>query len=230
MVQEVKLKMLLFCMDARIRSYRMASGMGYQVSLPGMNIYLTSGQLTALSSVYDFLFCKTDKSYDLDIRLTRNPFTSYVMKDKMLAGPEDGLTNISYGQFIMLQTWQQQMKKDFNTALDNFLAVIWKEGSFSISEEGGAELFKEVDSVVKTVMFWFFLGSMRFIQEKFPRVFSGTGNNGGDVFDIQQRIVDELASGDVTKKEQVKDCLLYDALYTLEMAIERDEKMKQKNN
>ena len=45
----------------------------------------------------------------------------------------------------------------------------------------------------------------------------------------EMHIVDEIASGDVTKKEQVKHCLLYDALYTLEMAIERDEKMKQKN-
>ena len=36
-----------------------------------------------------------------------------------------------------------------------------------------------------------------------------------------------MASGDVTKKEQVKQSLLYDALYTLEVAIEKEEKKKQ---
>lgn len=229
-VQEAKLKMLLFCLGGRIRGYRRATGNGYAVSLPGTNVYLTPEQLTVLSAVYDFLFCETDKGCDLDIRLTRNPFPVYVLKDRTLTGPEDGLTNVSYGQFIMLQSWQQQMKNDFNMALDNFLSVIWKDGNFSISEDGPAELIKEVDPAVKTVMFWFFLGSMRFIQEKFSRVFPGSGNSEvDDIFDIQQRIVDEMASGDVTKKEQVKHCLLYDALYTLEMAIERDEKMKQKN-
>lgn len=229
-VQEAKLKMLLFCMGVRIRSYHRATGDGYAVSLPEGKAYLTPEQLTALSAVYDFLFCETGKGYDLDIRLTKNPFPLYVTNSMALAGPEDGLTNISYGQFIMLQSWQQQLKNDFETALDNFLSVIWKDSMFTISEDGSATWFKDVDPAVKTVMFWFFLGSMRFIQEKFPHVFSGTGEgDGGDVFDMQQRIVDEMASGDVTKKEQVKHCLLYDALYTLEMAIERDEKMKQHN-
>lgn len=229
-IQEAKVKMLLFCMGARIRGYYRETGVGYAVSLPDLNVNLTPEQLTSLSSVYDFLFCETDKGFDLDIQLTRNPFPAYHLKDRTLTGPEDGLTNVSYGQFIMLQSWQQQMKNDFNTALDNFLSVIWKDGNFSISEDGPVDLIKEVDRPVKTVMLWFFLGSMRFIQEKFSRVFPGTGDSdGGDIFDIQQRIVDEMASGDVTKKEQVKHCLLYDALYTLEMAIERDEKMKQKN-
>ena len=75
---------------------------------------------------------------------------------------------------------------------------------------------------------WYYLGSMNFIQAKFSRVFSSGGNEAPlDIFDTQQRIVDEMASGDVTKKEQVKQSLLYDALYTLEVAIEKEEKKKQ---
>lgn len=227
-VQEVKLKMLLFCMGGRIRRYQRAMGSGYAVSLPEGNAYLTPEQLTALSCVFDFLFHETDKGRDLDIQLTRNPFPLYITKSMPLAGPDDGLTNISYGQFIMLQSWQQQMKDDFETALDNFLSVIWKDSLFTTSDDGSATWFRDVEPEVKTVMFWYYLGSMQFIQEKFPRVFTGSEGDGGDVFDMQQRIVDEMASGDVTKKELVKQCLLYDALYTLEMAIERDEKAKQK--
>lgn len=228
-VQEAKLKMLLFCMGGRVRRYRRAAGNGYAISLPSGKAYLTPEQLTALSSVFDYLFRETDVGPDLDIRLTRNPFPRYVAKDMVLAGPDDGLTNVSYGQFIMLQSWQQQMKHDFQTALDNFLSVIWKDSVFTTSEDGAAAWFRDVDMTVKTVMFWFYIGCMRFIQDKFPHVFPGSeGSDDSDVFDMQQRIVDEMAGGDVTKKEQVKGCLLYDALYTLDMAIERDEKAKQK--
>lgn len=226
--QEAKLKLLLFCLSARIRRYRRADGDGFRVAFPDNTVYLTAEQLASLGTIFDFLFTETDKGVELDIRLTRNPFPLYVSKSMALAGPDDALTNISYGQFIMLQSWQQQMKNDFNTALDNFLSVIWKDSLFTTSEDGAAIWFQDVPPVVKTVMFWYFIGSMRFIQEKFPQTFpEGSSDGGYDVFDMQQRIVDEMASGDVTKKEQVKQSLLYDALYTLEMAIERDEKAKR---
>lgn len=226
--QEAKLKMLLFCMDARIRRYQQAHGDGFAVVFPGGKAWLTAEQLAALSTVLDFLFEETEQGVSLDIRLTRNPFPLYATKSMILAGPDDALTNVGYGQFIMLQSWQQQMKHDFDGALDSFLAVVWKDSAFTTSEDGAAVWFRDVDPAVKTVMFWYYLGSMRFIQEKFPRVFpGGDGSDGGDVFDLQQRIVDEMAGGDVTKKEQVKQCLLYDALYTLDMAIERDEKARQ---
>lgn len=226
--QEAKVKMLLFCLSARIRRYQKANGTGYAVSLPKDRIWITAEQLAALSTIFDFLFQETEKGIELDIRLTRNPFPVYKGKDIELYGPEDGLTNISYGQFIMLQTWQQRMRQDFFEALDNFLSIIWKDGSFSIREDGDPAWFRNVEPIVKTVMFWYYLGSMNFIQAKFSRVFSSGGNEAPwDIFDTQQRIVDEMASGDVTKKEQVKQSLLYDALYTLEVAIEKEEKKKQ---
>lgn len=224
--QELKLKLLLFVLSARIRRYNRAKGEAFAVSIQRDTYYLSPEQFAALASVFDFLFTEAEGGQvQLDIRLTRNPFPLYLSKSMALAGPDDALTNISYGQFIMLQSWQQQMKHDYAGSLDNFLSVIWKDSAFSTSEDGSAVWFQDVDPNVKTVMFWYYLGSMRFIQEKFPRVFpGGSDSDSGDIFDIQQRIVDEMASGDVTKKEQVKQCLLYDALYTLEMAIERDEK------
>ena len=81
------------------------------------------------------------------------------------------------------------------------------------------------------VMRWYNIGSLRFIAEKFPRLFSGgDGSDNSDprtLFDAQQRIIDELAGGDVTKKEQVRRSPLYDVLYTLEMAIERRDKERK---
>lgn len=225
---EARVKLLLRCLPARIRRHKEADGDGYSVSLPKDTVWVTADQMAALGGIYDFLFLEGDKGVELDIRLTRNPFPVYTDMDISLHGPEDGLTNISYGQFIMLQCWHQCVREDFSKGLDSFLAVIWKRGAFSTAEEDDPAWMREVPLAVKTVMFWYYLGCVRFIQEKFPRVFSSGGDNGPeDIFDLQQRIVDEMASGDVTKKEQVKRSLLYDALYTLEMAIERDERARR---
>ena len=41
------------------------------------------------------------------------------------------------------------------------------------------------------------------------------------------RVIDAFAGNDLTKKEMVKKSLLYDALYTMEIAAENAEKMKK---
>ena len=82
---------------------------------------------------------------------------------------------------------------------------------------------------VKTIIFWLYLGVLHFLSGKFPRVFSGSGGvGGGSVFENQMKILDSLADGDVTKKPEVRNSLLYDALFTMEIAIERQEKLKKK--
>lgn len=229
--QEVKLKLLLFVLNARIRRYNQAKGEAFAVSIQRDTYYLSPEQFAALASVFDFLFSEAENGQvQLDIQLTRNPWPLYLSKSMALAGPDDALTNISYGQFIMLQSWQQQMKHDYGGSLDNFLSVIWKDSVFTTSEDGAAVWLRDVDPNVKTVMFWYYLGSMRFIQAKFPRAFpESEGSECGDIFDGQMRLVDEMASGDVTKKELVKSSLLYDALYTLEMALEREAERAKKN-
>ena len=52
--QEAKVKMLLFCLSARIRRYQKANGTGYAVSLPKNRILITAEQLAALSTIFDF--------------------------------------------------------------------------------------------------------------------------------------------------------------------------------
>ena len=82
--QEAKVKMLLFCLSARIRRYQKANGTGYAVSLPKDRIWITAEQLAALSTIFDFLFQETEKGIELDIRLTRNPFPVYKGKGARL--------------------------------------------------------------------------------------------------------------------------------------------------
>lgn len=78
---------------------------------------------------------------------------------------------------------------------------------------------------------WFYLGTLSYLSARFPSVLSGGSSDGEDlnVFDNQQRIIDSLAEGDVTKKEQVRESLLYDALYSMEMAAKKMEAMEKAN-
>lgn len=228
---EIKIKMVLFSIGARVRRYARSNGDGYAITLSNKSIYLDTEQFIQLSVLYDFLLKEGKNGYELDIKLTRNPFPTINSLGEELYGPEDALTNISYGQFIMLQSWQHRMAKDFKKYIDNFLSVIWKPDKFDNTDEGNPSLFRPIDSSIKIVMCWFYFGSVNFISEKFQRVFpEGDSVHTTDVFDMQQRIVDEMAGGDVTKKDQVKQCMLYDALYTMDMAMEREEKMKRINS
>jgi hypothetical protein len=51
------------------------------------------------------------------------------------------------------------------------------------------------------------------------------GEAKGSVFENQMRIVNTLANGDVTKKPKIRNSNLYDALYSMEMAVEEHERM-----
>lgn len=77
------------------------------------------------------------------------------------------------------------MKRDFQNNLDHFLSVIRKENEFNTSEEGEKALFKSVPASVKSVMFWYYTGSMNFIRQKFPHIFPDGSDNteSFDVFD-----------------------------------------------
>ena len=218
--QEIKIKMLLFAMNVQIRNHKKGA---FKIKHGRFSCYITADQLTALSAIYDFLFTENEEGKPLfDIRLTKNPLPYLKAKDVRLFGPEDGLTNLSYGQYVMLQTWHQRISGGhWDECIDEFLSVIYKPGKFSAVEEGDASLFKTVSPHDKLIAFWFYLGCMAFIREKFSRVFSQGDSSGGDIFDAQMRLIDELAGNDVTKKPAVKESLLYDAFYTLDMAIEK---------
>ena len=221
-LQEVKLKLLLFCIGARVRRANEQVSDVWALALGSKTVFLSAAELEEMGRMFDFLF---DTEGRLDVRLTRTPFFRLETRRMMLMGPEDGLTNVSYGQFVQAQTLLPLVQADFDSHINDFLCVLWKDLRFEPTEDGAPEWLYGVPDSEKRVMLWYYIGSLRFIAEKFPRLFSG-GEAATDEnpFDAQQRIIDELAGGDVTKKEQVRRSPLYDVLYTLEMAIERRDK------
>ena len=161
-----------------------------------------------------------------DINITINHFKHVKIRGKSLRGPGDALEDITYEQFVWLQTWQSQLNAD-QDAINQMINVLYQ----SRAKEHEVQTVRRMRKSVKAGILWYIQGSMSFIQMQFPHVFKPSGEDDAivNVFDYQQRIIDSLAEGDVTKKNQVRQSLLYDALYSMEMAAIRIEKYEKEN-
>jgi hypothetical protein len=220
--EEIKLKMLLYCMRACVKTYIPTDeGMLFRIKTGKKKYDLSAEELAICADLFAYLFITENDSISINPLLTRNPFSELRIKRKIFIGADEGLSSITYGQFVMLMTRFQEMQLR-PEAINDFIAVIYT----SEKRECTAALIAQLSIEIKTAILWYYLGSMQFITEKFPITFSGSGGSSSSVFESQMRVIDALANNDVTKKEIVKNALLYDALYSLEIAAENTEKMK----
>lgn len=220
---EIQLKFFLHCVYGSVHK-DIGAGL-YEIKTRNGRHALFADELAAVLSVFDYLFEINGDGYrELSPRLVVNHFKSVQCGCRFLHGPNDAMDNITYDEFVWLQTWQSQLN-DNPDAMDEFINIIYKDrgGNRSLSN------VRKISQTAKTGILWFYLGTMHFLEEKFPHVFSASGDANVNVFDNQQRIIDSLADGDVTKKKQVRDSLLYDALYSIEMAAIRMEEMEKQN-
>jgi hypothetical protein len=223
--EEIKLRMLLKILKARVHSYSGAGDEIFFIVKAGKKKYeLSAEQMHSVTAIFDYLFIEENGTIDINPLLTKNPFPVLKVKGKILQGAGEGLQDITYEQFVFLMTWFNQMLTE-PERINDFIAVLYKSPD---GKEIPAGKFAKLPQEVKTALTWYYLGSMAFMTEKFPLTFSGTGGSSGrSVFENQMRVVDALAGNDLTKKQTVKSSLLYDALFTLEIAAENNEKMKK---
>ncbi|MDR1455532.1 MAG: hypothetical protein LBJ01_07775 [Tannerella sp.] len=226
--EEIKLKMLLFCMGAYVRKYRklLTNTFRYTIVAGKAKYDLSAEEVSVVCDIFSYLFTEHDGKVSVNPLLTVNPFRQTKCGCQWVYGPEDALTDITYEEFVFLLTYFQSMQSDPD-AIHDFLSVIYRTKRDRERGRRNPQLMRGMSPTVKTAALWFFLGTMRFLAEKFPRTFSGGEPSSGSVFENQMRVVDALASNDVTKKETVKNALLYDALYTIEIAAENAEKVKK---
>ena len=224
--EEIKLKMLLKTLNARVHSYNGAGNeMCYIIKIGKKKYELSAEQVHAVTAIFDYLFFKGNKTVSINPLLTKNPFPVLKVCGKILQGAGEGLHDITYEQFIdMMVCFDQMLAKP--ECINDFIALIYKS---SDEKEIEAKHFGKLPSAVKITIIWYYMGSLQFMAEKFPLTFSGTGggSSGRNIFENQMRVVDALAGNDLTKKETVKKSLLYDALFTLEIAAENVEKTQK---
>lgn len=77
------------------------------------------------------------------------------------------------------------------------------------------------------IMYWYIIGSLAYLANGFPRIFSGNGKSNGRVFDSQMRLLDSLAQSDMTKKPEIKKGFLIDALYTMDESLRKQQELNE---
>lgn len=195
---------------------------------------LSSTDFQVLSHSVDFLFCKESSGdgYFVDSRLTRCPYPLLRHRLRLFRSPGDALERLSYEQFVYCLFYQQLMETE-PSALYDLLACLWHTGAvWTLSRlERDSRLLRSLSSVRQTVMLWYWMGCLSFLRQKFPRIFApvGTGKatTPGELYDSQLRIIDALADGDMTRKEAVRKGDLYDALYSMDEAIRKNEELEK---
>lgn len=233
-IEQVKVKMLLRCLNASVLPPRKADGGRTRIRfgnrLFGKSYPFTPEEVHSLADLFGFLFEKEEEGDRYHIRplLSINPFPTLRIRGRQFIGADDGLYDLTFEQFIYIQTYLDALRND-SSKLDPLLACVWHRGKrFDIERlECDARLLHHLPDAKKMVMLWFINGSLALLGEQYPRVFSGGGTSHNPVFDSQLRLLDSLAGSDMTKKDAVRKGLLIDALYTMDESIRRKEERKK---
>ena len=228
-VQELKVSMLLSTMKVRVMrksgddEYRLSFGMLRRAEA------ISKADVTALADTFSFLIAQREAGvHYINSTLTRDHFPTLRIRGRRLYGPGDILEHLTYEQFVWCQVYLQRMQTE-PKMFTRLLATLWHTGRvFDASRiERDAQLIARLPVSTQIVMMWIWEGSLSFIQQQYPRIFSGEGGGGGNVFESQQRIIDALAGGDMTKKDAVRQGYLYDALISMDESLRPREEQKQ---
>ena len=134
------------------------------------------------------------KQYLINPELTTNPYPTLRCRLRKFTGPEDQLFDITFAQFMYLQTYLDAMQSD-PKKINHLLACLWHRGKeFDINcLDKDAAILQHLPEDKKITMYWYILGSLSCMAEAYPRIFSGEGKSNGRVFDSQLRLLDQKA-------------------------------------
>lgn len=210
--------------------------------LPGLDGTIGLEQISQMAECFDFLFTGPDEDGNcvLDIDLSENPVKCLFKEND----PGAALSAITYGQYQYLCHYLSLLESAPKEALNGIAGTLFQPESVQTADnsfdmEAWLMQFPKLVrcdlpvcvSYYQTIILWYATGSMRLLADQFPKVFGGDtaeGNEPGDAYRAQLKLLDTLTDGDVTKREAVRNANLWDVLHNLEMRIEKNE--ERKNN
>lgn len=192
---------------------------------------ITTEEMAQLTAAYDFLFGEVEGkpgTFVVLSGLTRDPYPHLTDGLYAFRGPGDLFEHVTYDQFVYANTYMAQLGTH-PEVFPQLLACLWHRRRRFDPEriESDARRLSRLPKERQTVMFWYWIGSLGALRRIFPRVFSGSGKDIGNIFEEQQRIIDALADGDMTRKQAVRSGLLLDAMFSMDESIRKAEEMKR---
>ena len=198
-IQEIKIKILFFCLNAKrlsVDSYQLTGSepLHYKIAIGKRKFVMNAENIMMATEAFDYLFTAPDKNGNcfFDNQLTVNPFPELKIGGTKLYSPAEALTDISYNRYIYLETYYSVIRQKPEAALA-FLAWLFLERKKEFNpDELNLEKLQKVKPEVVILMCWFYIGSIRFIGDKFPRIFpaDSTKTQSGNPFDGQMNLLD----------------------------------------
>ncbi len=122
--EEIKLKMLLFCIGGRVIRFRIDNS--YTIRIGKNKFNLTAEELTVISEIFSYLFTETKETIHINPSSFVNLFPSIRIGWAKLYGPADGLTDMNYQRFAEILDCVSNMDKDFSN-LDDFISYMYRK-------------------------------------------------------------------------------------------------------
>lgn len=216
--------------------------------------YASSADVQALVNCFSFLFSEKDGKLYLESGIVQNYFPR--LRTKLgynLYGPSSGLFNISFAEFIRMETLYEALHSDQSPDAENrFCGTLYrrkdpkanpKSPSFNgdIRTPFNDHLAKTYSRNGKWLPKWkkvyvrlFYEGCRNFIINKFEKAFYSDGpssaGEGLTTFENFNKLVTGLCDGDLTKADLIRKAPLYDAFSQLEALAVQNKKMRESVN
>lgn len=173
--------------------------------------------------------------------LTRNPFPRLKMGRKKLYGPRDGMEDITYYQFALVDNLIREISLalgedrpgDAEAAKARIVAVLWHQEKKGFEErhiQAKARYFSKLPSDIKDAIYLYALGSFRLVADTFPRIFSGDPEETDGPDYGHAGIILDLAGGKFGDIDKTQETSLYTILMYLDKEAARAEKKNGQND
>lgn len=204
--------------------------------------YANNADLQALVDSFSFLFNEKDDKIYLESGIVINYFPYLRTKyGRKLYGPSSGLFNITFAEFIRLETLYENFRIGKTPdSEDRFCGTIYRkrdpkanpmspEFSGDIRNPFNDHLAKKYTQNGSMLSPWkkifirlFYEGCRNFIIKKYENAFRSYEHSqepGNTTFENYNRLVTGLSNGDLTKANLIRKAPLYDAFAQLEALV-----------
>ena len=198
-IQEIKVKMLFIRLGAQVK--RMKNPGYFRVKIDKHTFAITAEDVTNAAAAFDYLFTEPDKDGRcfMDNHLTVNQYPEIKIRGRKFYAPKAAMTDLIYNQYIYLQTYDV-MKERKPEAIYAWLGCMFRRDKSHFNPDDlNLEHMKRLKPEVVVLMIWYWIGSCRYIADKFYRVFGGGEAATGSPYDGQQKLLDYIAKADPEK-------------------------------
>lgn len=198
-------------------------------------LIVSAHSLSFVSAPFLKFFREEKEGYIIDPLLTRQLIPSLrISRFATVYGPADGLSNITFNEFIHAETaYSDYLKYNDEKYLDKLIGILYRapggKNSGDVRKpfddylvDEYAKKVQHIDPAIKKAIRWYYEGSKVHIAGLFPNVFrKGSGGKQTDVFKSFLDIADELSGNNPAENERTLNTQLYTVLNSLNQRIEK---------